>query len=318
MKKAAVLAVSALVLLIVVGTASLTCAAEKKVAVMWEGKTGMAKRVCMGFLHKMKELAPTVETTTRIEIKDMVEAGNVFHEFEKTMDGIVFLRSSGAEFLAKVDPKVPCFVGGANNPLYLGTIKNLDAPEGKVTGVTYFIPYERRFEAIRSLFPNVKSVGLLLQKGHPGTPIDQEGTRAQCNRLGLEYHEVVAGDSKELLAETQKLVGKVQLLIMSSTGLVIDNAIGLVGISNREKTPIFSYAEGRAKLGATAELAADDEKLGAMLAGSVFDVVVRGRPVSQVPVKMDPEPRLIINDASVKSLGMTLPPEVLSRAEVIK
>lgn len=318
MKRAAVLAVSALFLLLVVGTLTLTCAADKKVAMMYEGKSGMAKRVGMGFLHKIKELDPTIQITTRIEIKNMMEAERTFRELETSMDGIVFLRSTGAQFLGRADPKVPCFVGSCNNPLYLGTIKNLNAPEGKVTGVTYFIPYERRFEVIMALFPNVKSVGLLLQKGHPGTPIDQEGTRAQCNRLGLAYHEVVAVDSRQLLEEAHKLVGKVQLLIISSTGLVIDNAVGLIGISNREKVPIFSYAEGRAKLGATAELAADDEKLGAMLAGSVFDVVVRGKPVSQVPVKTDPDPKLIINEASIKSLGITLPQEVLSKAQIIK
>lgn len=34
---------------------------NKKVAVMWEGKAGMSKRVLMGFVAKMKNIAPNVD-----------------------------------------------------------------------------------------------------------------------------------------------------------------------------------------------------------------------------------------------------------------
>jgi putative tryptophan/tyrosine transport system substrate-binding protein len=291
---------------------------NKKVAVMWEGKAGMSKRVLMGFVAKMKNIAPNVEVVTRMDIRNMAEAENIFHDFEKTMNGIVFLRSSGAEFLAKVDPKVPCFVGGCNNPLYFGTVKNLEAPDGKITGVTYFIPYEKRFEAIKALFPRSKSVALLAQKGHPSTAIDQEGTRSQCERLGIAYHEVIASNVSELVNGVEKIIDRVDLLIMSSTSLVLDNSMALLAISNKHKMPIFSYAADRAAVGITAELAADDTKLGAMLAESVADVVVKGKPVAQVPVKYDSEPRLIVNEASIKNIGLSIPDEVLAKAEKIK
>jgi putative tryptophan/tyrosine transport system substrate-binding protein len=303
---------------ILVAMSPYVVAAEKKVALMWEGKSGMTKRVHMGFLHRMKSIAPNVEITTKREISDMKEAERVFRDFETTMDGIVFLRSTGAEFLAHANPRIPSFVGGCNNPLYLGAIKNLMAPEDNITGVTYFIPYDKRFQVIKVLFPNVKSVGLLLQKGHPATSIEQEGTRKECERLGIKYNEVLAENSKELIDGAQSLVGKVDLFIISSTGLVMDNTVGLVAVANKSKTPLFSFAEGRAKLGAIAELAADDEKLGAMLADSVVDVVVKGKPISQVPVKMDPDPKIIVNKSIMQAMGLKFPENVLQSAELIQ
>lgn len=312
------LRITVMVFSILVAMSANAVAAEKKIAVMWEGKSGMTKRVHMGFLQRMKVIAPDLEITTKREIADMQEAEKLFREFEATTNGIVFLRSSGAEFLGQVNPRVPSFVGGCNNPLYLGAVKNLMAPEGNVTGVTYFIPYEKRFQTIKTLFPNVKSLGLLLQKGHPATSIEQEGTRKECDRLGIKYNEVMAENSKELLDGAQQLAGKVDLYIISSTGLVMDNTVGLVGIANSSKIPLFSFAEGRAKLGAVAELAADDEKLGAMLADSVVDVVVRGRPVSQVPVKMDPDPKIIVNKSIMQAMGLKFPDSVLQAAELIQ
>jgi putative tryptophan/tyrosine transport system substrate-binding protein len=311
----------ALLTLAVIGLGSTTSfAAEKKVVLMWVGRAGMAKRVATGFLQRMREKAPNVEIVQHRELNNMQQGEQLFTQSETSSDGIVFLRSNGAEFLGRLSspPKVPCFIGGCNNPQELGAIKNLNAPEGMITGVTYFIPFEKRFQVIKQLFPNIKSVGLLLQKGHPAAVIDQQGTKEQCARNGIAYHEVAAENLKQLVDGTKQLSGKVDVFILSSTALVLDNLMSLLVITNPSKTPIFSYAADRAEKGATAELAADDEKLGRLLAESVVDVVVDKKPISQVPVKMDPNPKLIINEGQMQVLGLKFPDAILKSARLVK
>ncbi|MBI4961674.1 MAG: hypothetical protein HY913_00200 [Desulfomonile tiedjei] len=299
------------------GIAGLSMAQAKEIAVIWDTKSAMVTNVTMGFLPALRSLAPDLKVTLYRELKDMEEAKRVFHEEELKVDGIVFLRSSGAEYLAKVQPKVPCFVGASNNPKELGVIQNLNAPEGKVTGVTYFIPYERRFEIIMSLFPNIKSVALLVEKGHPSGPIEQAGTQQQCRLLGLNYSEVVASNLDELVQGARKL-GKVDLIIIANTRVVMDNITSLLPIFNATKTPMFSFADKPVKSGAVAGIAADDFKLGAMLAESVVDVLIKGKPISQVPVKMDPQPKLTINEAMMTGLGLKFPDEILKAATVLR
>lgn len=293
-------------------------AAEKTVALIWEGRAEMANRVTMGFLAKVRTLSPGLEIKQYRQLKNIQEAEKVFQECENTTDGIVFLRSSGAQFLASINPKVPCFVGGCNNPVELGVIKNLNSPEGKVTGVTYFIPYEKRFEIIMSLFPQIKSVGILLEKGHPGSPIEAEGTRGQCKRLGIAYNEVVASDLNSLIEGTKKLAATVGLIIIPSNRLVSDNITNLLSILNVSKTPTFSFADAPVKSGAVAGVAADDVKLGELLAESVVDVVIKRKPISQVPVKMDPDPQISINESMMKNLGLKFPDTVLKKATLVR
>lgn len=294
--------------------------AEKKVVLMWVGKAAMAKRVATGFVWGMKELAPNVELVQHRDLDGMNSAERIFNEAQNSSSGIVFLRSNGAEFLGKLTspPKVPCFIGGCNNPVELGAVTNLNAPEGMITGVTYFIPYPKRFEAIRSIFPHVKSVCLLSQKGHPSTPIEQAGTKAQCERFKIAYHEVVAENVTQLVEGARQLSEQVDLFIISTTALVLDNLPSIQGVANPAKKPIFSYAGDRAERGATAEMAADDEKMGRMLAESVVEVVVKGTPISKVPVKLDADPGIIINETVVKALNLSIPSEVLKRAKLVK
>jgi putative tryptophan/tyrosine transport system substrate-binding protein len=282
-------------------------AGPKKIAVIWDGKSIMPNNVNSAFLPRLRQLAPDVQVEVHRQLKDIQEAERVFRDCETRVDGIVFLRSSGAEFLAKAKPKIPCFIGACNNPVDLGAVKNLNAPEGNITGVTYFIPYDKRFDIITALFPGIKSIGLLVERGHPSGPIEQKGTQQEAARRGFRYQEVVASDLNQLMEGTRKLAGTVDLLIVTNTRLVMDNTVSLLQISNPAKTPLFSYADTPVKSGAVAGLAADDFKLGSLLADSVFDVVVKGKPVSQVPVRMDPDPRISINDSIVRTLGLKFP-----------
>lgn len=306
------------IILLVFGSFGFVQAQDKSVGLMWVGAAGMPKRVMSGFLTRQKEQAPDLKVEIKPEIETMAEAEKIFHQFESTQNGIIFLRSSGAKFLGTVEPKVPAFVGACNNPLYLGAVNSLASPQRNVTGVTYFIPYQNRFQVIKALFPELKSLALLVQKGHPSAPIDQEGTRTQCNLNGIQYYEAEISSADELIQKAEELAPKVDLFVIGNQAMVIDNTVSLLAVSNTTKTPIFAYADKAVKSGAVAGLAADDEKLGRMLADSVIEVVINDIPVSNVPVKMDDDPKLLINEPMMNSMGLKFPSEIVQRAQMIK
>jgi putative tryptophan/tyrosine transport system substrate-binding protein len=318
MKKLVWLNVVIVVLATVLMADGLVFSANKSIALLWAGKSTMPRNVMMGFRNRLRELAPDIEVKTSMDVKSMSEAEQLFRQYEQTMDGIVFLRSDACEFLAGKTPKVPCFIGACNNPQELGCVKNLQAPEGKVTGVSYFIPYEKRFQVIKELFPNVKSVALLAEKGHPAAKIDQDGTREQCKRLGIKYQEVLASNVRELVDGAAAVAGSVDLFIMASNKLINDNTTSLLAMSNQSKKPLFAYAYAPVKRGVVAGMAARDDYLGGLLAESVIDVLVKGKPISQVPVKTDPDPEIGINEMSMKGFGLTFPQSIMSKAKIYK
>ena len=65
-------------------------------------------------------------------------------------------------------------------------------------------------------------------------------------------------------------------------------------------------------------MAADDDKLGRMLADSVADVVMRNRPVSQVPIKTDPHPQIVLNQVMMRSFKLGVSERLLDSATIVK
>lgn len=288
-------AILASAILVLVGLAFTAPAADKQVGVLWFEKSGMADKVLRGFAQRLSA-APGLVLEVKMALKTEEEAGKVYAEFLQTKDAVVFLRSHGAKYMLAHPPTKPAFIGAANNPVELGVIKDPAKPEGNITGVTYYLPVAQQFTLYRQLWPKLAKVGLVLMKGHASTPIESAETAAAAKALGIAVAEVQPADKAELAAQVKKLVeeDKVELLVLGNQNLVFDNGPLIAQVAG--KTPIMSLSEkpitAKAAIGG---LVANDEKLGALLAESVIAVLVQNKPITEVPVKTDPSPRLILN-----------------------
>jgi putative ABC transport system substrate-binding protein len=229
---------------------------------------------------------------------------------------MVLLRSNAAKWLAKNPPTIPTFIGGCNHPSQLGAVKNLQAPEGNITGVTYYLPVASQFEVFKAIIPDLKSVLLLLEKGHPSSLIDQEGTKAVCKKLGIRYNEKFSESSAETLATVNRYRGKVSAIVLGNQALIFDDAKNIVNAAG--DTPVLSYSSKPVKVGALGGFVADDTKLGHMLAYSLADVLAKGKTIKTVPVKVDPAPKFYVNANTAQRLQIEIPFHILETATVIE
>ena len=270
----------------------------KNVGLLWVGKSSMQNRVLQGFMQGIKESSPRIHVEVKSQLKDFEEAAFVVARYAKQKDAIVFLRSSGAKFLAQNPLDIPSFIGGCNNPVSLGVTSSLNSPDKGITGVTYYLPYEQHFSVIDDAFDNVKTIALLLEKGHPSAAIDARGTKEQADTRGMTLYTRFFDSKRALLSETKQLKSKVDLFILGSQALIFDHAKEIV--KSAGTVPVVTYAEKSIEGGAVLGLVPNDFKLGTMLADSVVDVLINGIPVNQIPIKTDPSPELRVNKAMIK------------------
>lgn len=293
------------------------CAADAaiKIGVAWEGKSAVAEAALNGFLKAMKELAPQADIEIQKDLKDVAALEQTAKRFEKEKGGMVLLRSSGAKLLGNNKFAIPGFFGGADDPVGLGVLKNANAPEGNCTGVTYAIPYATQLETSLKVLPTMKMVVLLLQDGHPTSGLIQAGTKAACESMKIACTDKMCKTKDDLLAGARDAESKGAVVLMGSQSLMMENG---GAIAAQVKAPVISYTEKPVADGALCGVVADDNKLGAMLAESVIDVMVKGKAIKDVPVKTDLKPQLLINVLSAKRLNLDIPFEILETAKLIQ
>jgi putative ABC transport system substrate-binding protein len=305
-----------MIVLTVLFCASIVKANTIEIGIAWAGKSGMAKRVAKGFEEGVKELNLDVKIEFHEELDSVDELAAVVSRWEKEKQGMVLLRSNAAKWLAKNPPTIPTFIGGCNHPSQLGAVKNLQAPEGNITGVTYYLPVATQFEVFQEIIPDLKSVLLLLEKGHPSSLIDQEGTQAVCRKLGIRYNEKFSETREETIAAVKQYRGRVSAIIIGNQALIFDDAQNIVAAA--DETPVLSYSYKPVKVGALGGFVADDTKLGYMLALSVADVLTKGKTIKTVPVKVDPDPKFYVNANTALRLQIEIPFHIIETATVIE
>ena len=287
-----------------------------EIGVAWAGKSGMAKRVLAGLETGLKELGVDAAIEYKKELESVDVLSETVAQWQGEKQGMVLLRSNATKWLAVNAPTIPTFIGACNHPTQLGAVKNLTAPEGNITGVTYFLPVATQFDVFKAILPELKSVLLILEKGHPSALIDQEGTKDVCQKLGIEYNEVFASTTDEAQSAAEKYKGKVSAIIIGNQSLNIDNAENIVKAAGT--TPVLSYSSKPVKVGALGGFVADDNRLGRMLAQSLADVLVNGKAIKSVPVKVDPAPKFYVNAGTAQRLGIEVPFEILESASIIE
>ncbi len=289
----------------------------QKIGVMWYTKSSMSDRVYKGFSEQFAKLAPDADIEMNIAIPTTEEVDKIYQRYAGEKDAILFLRSHGAEYLKNHPIKIPGFIGAANDPVQLGIVPAIDAPpQNNITGVTYFLPVELQMKVFMKMITGVKKVGLMLEEGHPGTPIDRANTREACEKLGLEYFESVSKTKDQLAGGVKKLLDSgVDLIIIANPNLVTDNTDIIIKAAG--EIPVVSYAETSIRKGALGGLTPSDEKLGMLLANAVYKVVVEKVPIEQVPIRYDEEPNLLINKEALKRYNIEVPMELLKTTKFV-
>lgn len=284
----------------------------------WLGDSAMANRVDGAFREKIAELVPDVDIELQLvpDIDDLETFGSVIARFEREKDGIVVLRSNGARWLGTHPPAIPTFIGAANNPIILGVVENMEAPEGNITGVTYYLPLDVQFDIFQAILPNLDSVFLLMEQGHASTQVDRAGTQAICQERGLTYGEVICATEAQCLAAVRANQGKVGAFIIGGNALNMDNAANIAQAAG--DTPVLAYTAAPVQNGALGGFVADDVILGHLLAESVVDVFVNGKPIREVPIKMDPKPKFILNVTTAERLGIEIPYSIIQAATIVE
>ena len=286
------------------------------VGVAWQGKSEMPVRVLAGVQNALNEHAPWIRLEIREELVDLTALEAAITDFESSKQAMIILRSNGVELLGQRSVAIPAFIGGANNPVELGVAESLTRPKANITGVTYYLPGRLKLEALYQVYPVMTRYLLLVETGHSSSLIDVAETTEAAMAMGLSGRTVFCATVDDAISAIRTAEPD-EVIFLGVQALLMDNAAVLMEAAG-DRT-VFSHSEQAVEQGALAGIVADDHKLGRMLGMMLIDHLVNGRAINQMPILIDPEPRLRLNHSTVERLRNQIPFTIssLARSEQI-
>jgi len=234
------------------------------------------------------------------------------------VDVILAAGDSAAILAAKhATGKVPIVMMALADTVQLGLVPSLARPAGNLTGLSFPLAAiaGKQLELLKKAIPSLRRVGVLWNPSNPGhAPVLEKLTAAALRlELKLQLIEVRGPDDFETAVTTLKRSRADGLLVLWDP-MFYAHGGRLTLLALRDHLPTIStyreFAEAAGLMTYGPSLA--DIFRGA---ASYVDKIVRGGKPADLPVEQPLRFELVLNLATAKALGVTLPESILVRAD---
>lgn len=214
---------------------------------------------------------------------------------------------------------VPIVFAVVVDPVADKVIASLEHPGGNLTGVTSFDPQQARkqFELLRQVIPAVKRVAILGDQGVSEALITAADEQARA--LGLQPQRMrVTGPNPDLESAfaTMKQQHADALLVLEEPVLGV-HANQIAELAAKDRLPTV-FAPSRVGAGGLLSFGVSQTEAIRHMAPYI-DKILKGAKPSDLPVEKVDRYELIVNLKTANAIGVTVPAEVLKRADrVIK
>jgi putative ABC transport system substrate-binding protein len=190
------------------------------------------------------------------------------------------------------------------------------ATHGGFTGVFLDIPLEKYLVLVKTILPNTKRVGILMNPLYFSENV--EDMRVASKLLDISIHIKKAGTLREALYGVEELSKKADVVILQPDPLFASNILFEYALrqSLTHDIPLIGISENQVKHGALLGRAVDYEFLGVQTA-LICNQLVKGVRTSALPIVGPSRYRTLYNLKTANALGIHIPSRYLDGKEKI-
>jgi putative ABC transport system substrate-binding protein len=210
------------------------------------------------------------------------------------------------------------FVVGLD-PVAAGLVASLNRPGGNATGMTLLTGplVQKRLEFLRELIPNAANIAMLVNPTSPDAVPEIRDAEAAAQANGLQIKMLNASIPSELDAVFGSLADlRPDALLVGSDPFFLVRRDQFAAQTARAEIPaIFPFREFADSGG----LISYGTNIGNTYrqAGIYAARILKGEKPADLPVQQPTKFELVINLKTAKSLGLTMPPTLLARADEV-
>jgi putative tryptophan/tyrosine transport system substrate-binding protein len=233
---------------------------------------------------------------------------------------VIVVSSTPAVLAAKNATKeIPIVFHTIGDPVGSGLVANLARPGGNVTGLTMGGAelYGKRLELLKETIPKLSQAAILWNPTSTGIQQNVKETQAaaQVLKLQIQSLEIRNPGDIELAFETA-IRSKTGAILVTQSPPITTHPKRIIDIAVKRRLPVI-YPQGQwPDMGGLMSYGANVEDSYRYLA-SYVDKILKGSKPADLPVERSRKLELVINLKAAKQIGLTIPPNVLARADKV-
>ena len=215
---------------------------------------------------------------------------------------------------------IPIVMVVSSDPVGTGFVASLARPGGNVTGLSSMSPElsGKRLELLREVVPGLSRVAFLWNPDVRGTMFDYKETEGAARSLRLQLQSVemlrVEDLDRAFSAITKE---RAQALIMpTGNPVAFANRSQIVSFAQRNRLPSIYGVKEYVDAGGLMSYGPSTPDM-FRRAATFVDKILKGAKPADLPVEQPTKFELVINLKAAQQIGVTIPPNVLARADKV-
>ena len=214
---------------------------------------------------------------------------------------------------------IPIVMAQDTDPVGNGFVASLAQPGGNITGLSSYSAElnGKRVELLKEIVPRLSRMAVVGQSTYPGNSQSLKETKlaAEALKLQLQYLDVVdPKDIENAFREARKTRAGGALVLQNNVLNSQRKETADLAIKNR--LPTIYYAPEFLDSGGLISYAASINDL-YRRAATYVDKILKGAKAADLPVEQPTKFEFMINLKAAKQIGLTIPPNVLARADKV-
>jgi putative tryptophan/tyrosine transport system substrate-binding protein len=237
------------------------------------------------------------------------------------VDVIVAGSTQSIDAAKRATKTIPIVFPVTFDPVESGFVASLARPGGNLTGLSTVNPdaAAKRVELIQEVMPRISRLAVLRNPTNSGSRFPLKETEAGAKRLGIRL-QILEARSPDDLEGAFRAATKEQAnaLIVLADALFFAQRGRIGNLAIKHRLPSMFDDAQSVEVGGLISYGASLTDLFRRAAGYV-DKILKGAKPADLPVEQPMKFELIVNLKTAKQIGLTIPPNVLARADrVIK
>jgi putative tryptophan/tyrosine transport system substrate-binding protein len=231
----------------------------------------------------------------------------------------VIIATSTPEILAakSASRTIPIVFIYPGDPVAAGLVESLARPGGNMTGFSTigFVLAGKRLELLKETVPKLSRVAVLWDPKMRAAEQTWKENQPAARELGLQLHsmEVSSADQYDSAFKQAITAGSTALSVTQSPVISSDRK-RIVDLAAKYRLPAIYPRKDFVESGGLMSYGADQTEPYTRVA-SMLDKILKGTSPTDLPVEQPKKFELVINLKAAKQIGLTIPPNVLARAD---
>jgi putative ABC transport system substrate-binding protein len=242
-------------------------------------------------------------------------------ELVKLKPDIIFTHSvTGAKAAKEATTTIPVVIGAAGDLVQDGLVASLARPGGNITGITLLSSEleGKRLELLKESSRKLARVAVLVNSANPAWERYPEILEPAARALGLKLQRVEIRDPADFDRAFSAILQNEAHGILVVTDAIFTDQKRIVEFAVKRRLSSISELPRFAESGGLIQYGLSIPDMGRR-AAALVDKILKGAKPADLPVERPTKFEFIINLKTAKQIGLTIPPEMLARADrVIK